>query len=159
MGNYYLADAGYVNGNRFLAPYRGTRYHLREWEHIGHTPTNKEEYFNMKHSQARNIIERCFGILKKRWAILRSPSFYPIKLQGRMVLACALLHNFIRMYMALDPEENTILTLEDMPIGEETLESNDDVESIDVVESSNEWTQWRDGIAQEMFESWMPSRL
>ena len=159
LGNYYLADAGYVNGNGFLAPYRGTTYHLREWEHIGHTPTNKEEYFNMKHSQARNIIERCFGILKKRWAILQSPSFYPIKLQGRMVLACALLHNFIRMYMALDPEENTILTLEDMPIGEEMLESNDDVESIDVVESSNEWTQWRDDIAQEMFESWMSSRL
>ena len=63
------------------------------------------------------------------------------------------------MYMALDPEENTILTLDDMPIGEETLESNNDVESIDVVEPSNEWTQWRDDIAQEMFESWMPSRL
>lgn len=58
--------------------------------------------------------------------------------------------------MAIDPEENTTLTLEDMPIGEEQL---DDVESIDVVESSNEWTQWRDDIAQEMFESWMSSRI
>ncbi|KAJ9556527.1 hypothetical protein OSB04_011141 [Centaurea solstitialis] len=73
LGNYYLADGGYVNGNGFLALYRGTRYHLREWEHSGHTPTNKEEYFNMKHSQARNVIERCFGILKKRSAVLRSP--------------------------------------------------------------------------------------
>ncbi|KAJ9562039.1 hypothetical protein OSB04_007199 [Centaurea solstitialis] len=115
-----------------------------------------EEYFNMKHLLARNITERCFGILKKRWAILRSPSFYPIKLQGRMVLACALLHNFIRTYMTLDREENT--TQEYMPFGE-TSESNDDVESIDVVESSNECTQWRDDIAQEMFESWMSSRL
>ncbi|KAJ9536941.1 hypothetical protein OSB04_029674 [Centaurea solstitialis] len=64
------------------------------------------------------ISYKAFGILKKRRAILRSPSFYPIKLQGRMVLAYALLHNFIRMYMNLDPEKNTILTLEDMPIGE-----------------------------------------
>ncbi|KAJ9537602.1 hypothetical protein OSB04_030335 [Centaurea solstitialis] len=71
-----------------------------------------------------------------------------------MVLACALLHNFIRMYMNLNPEDNIILTLEDMSIGD-TLESNDDVESIDVVESSNEWND----IAQEMFESRMSSRL
>ena len=45
-----------------------------------------------------------------------------------------------------------------MPIGEEQVESNDDVESIDVVKSSNEWTQWRDHIAQEMFQSWISSR-
>ncbi|KAJ9535156.1 hypothetical protein OSB04_un001763 [Centaurea solstitialis] len=138
LGNYYLADGGYVNGNGFLAPYRGTRYHLREWEHNGHTPINKEECFNMKHAQARNVIERCFGMLKKRWAVLRSPSFYPIKLQGRMVIACALLHNFTTMYMALDQEENTTLTVDDMPIGEEMFGSNNDVGSIDVVESKVE---------------------
>ncbi|XP_024993963.1 uncharacterized protein LOC112527510 [Cynara cardunculus var. scolymus] len=119
--------------------------------------SDKPRYRTRKGHIAINVLERCFGILKKRWAILRSPSFYPIKLQGRMVIACALLHNFIRMYMVLDPEENTTLTLEDMPIGEEQVESNDDVESIDVVESSNEWTQWRDDIAQEMFESWISS--
>ncbi|KAJ9558021.1 hypothetical protein OSB04_012635 [Centaurea solstitialis] len=79
LGNYYLADAGYINGEGFLAPYRGTRYHLREWEDASRAPTTKEEYFNMKHSHARNIIERCFGIMKKRWAILRSPFFYPIR--------------------------------------------------------------------------------
>ncbi|CAB4298680.1 unnamed protein product [Prunus armeniaca] len=28
---YYLVDAGYTNGPGFLAPYRGTRYHLSEW--------------------------------------------------------------------------------------------------------------------------------
>lgn len=81
IGNYYLADEGYINGEGFLAPYRGTRYHLQEWEDSTRAPTNKEEYFNMKHSQARNVIERCFGLLKKRWAILRSPSFYPIRIQ------------------------------------------------------------------------------
>ncbi|KAI3702588.1 hypothetical protein L6452_28332 [Arctium lappa] len=154
FGNYYLADAGYINGEGFLAPYRGTRYHLREWENSSRVP-NKEEYFNMKHSQARNIIERCFGILKKRWAILRSPSFYPIRYQGRMIIACALLHNFIRMYMALDLK-NTKITLEDMPIGED---QPNDFESIDVVEASNEWTQWRYDLAQEMFQSWMSNRV
>ena len=155
IGNYYLADGGYINGEGFLAPYRGTRYHLREWEGGTRAPTTKEEYFNMKHSQARNVIERCFGLLKKRWAILRSPSFYPIRIQGRIVIACALLHNFIRTHMTLDPEENTSFNVEDMPIGEEQPNQS---QIVDVVESSNEWTQWRDDLAQEMFDSWMSTR-
>ncbi|KAF7812029.1 protein ALP1-like [Senna tora] len=53
----------------FLAPYRGQRYHLSEWRE-GRNPTNPKECFNMRHSSARNVIERCFGMLKKRWAIL-----------------------------------------------------------------------------------------
>lgn len=31
VGKYFLVDAGYTNGPGFLAPYRGTRYHLNEW--------------------------------------------------------------------------------------------------------------------------------
>ncbi|KAF2302625.1 hypothetical protein GH714_042394 [Hevea brasiliensis] len=30
-GYYYLVDAGYINCEGFLAPYRGQRYHLNEW--------------------------------------------------------------------------------------------------------------------------------
>ena len=146
-----MADAGYTNGQGFLAPYRGTRYHLQEWANFDRAPRNYEEYFNMKHSQARNIIERCFGLLKKRWAILRSPSFYPIRFQGRMIIACALLHNFIRMYMDVDPEEYTPVTLDDLPIGEDVP---NELQSIDVVEGSDEWSQWRDDLAREMFDAW-----
>ncbi|KAK3184962.1 hypothetical protein Dsin_032248 [Dipteronia sinensis] len=133
----------------------GLRYHLQEWEEFDRAPRNHEEYFNMKRSQARNIIERCFGLLKKRWAILRSPSFYPIRFQGRMIIACALLHNFIRMYMDVDPEEYTSVTLDDLPIGKD---APDELESIDAVEGSDEWSQWRDDLAGEMFDSWMSRR-
>ncbi|KAL2240875.1 UNVERIFIED_CONTAM: hypothetical protein Sindi_0728700 [Sesamum indicum] len=31
-GNYYLCDNGYVYAEGFLTPYRGVRYHLREWD-------------------------------------------------------------------------------------------------------------------------------
>ncbi|KAH6756612.1 hypothetical protein C2S53_001793 [Perilla frutescens var. hirtella] len=79
QGSYYLVDAGYCNSEGFLAPYRGHRYHLNEFN--GHRPEKAEEYFNMKHSRARNVIERCFGLLKGRWKILASPSFFPIKTQ------------------------------------------------------------------------------
>jgi hypothetical protein len=30
-GKYYLADAGFPSCNALLVPYRGTRYHLKEW--------------------------------------------------------------------------------------------------------------------------------
>ncbi|KAK0581286.1 hypothetical protein LWI29_012116 [Acer saccharum] len=109
----------------------------------------------MKHSQARNIIKRCFGLLNKRWAILRSPSFYPIRFQGRMIIACALLHNFIRKYMNVDHEEYMSVTLDKLPIGEDI---SNELESIDVVEASNEWSQWRDDLAEEMFDIWMSMR-
>ena len=77
-----MCGAGYTNGECFLVPYRGQRYHLNDWsEH--HQPTTPQEYFNMRHFQARNCIERCFGILKVRWAILREKSFYLVKKIGR----------------------------------------------------------------------------
>ncbi|XP_021722598.1 uncharacterized protein LOC110690080 [Chenopodium quinoa] len=55
----------------FLTPLRVQRYHLRIWKN-GAQPLYAEEYFNMKHSQARNVIERCFGLLKMRWGIRRT---------------------------------------------------------------------------------------
>ena len=81
LGYYYLVDASYTNGEGYLAPYRGMRYHLSEWRE-GCAPSNEKEYFNMKYASARNFIDRAFGLLKMRWAILRSPSFYTIKTQG-----------------------------------------------------------------------------
>ncbi|KAI5316896.1 hypothetical protein L3X38_036603 [Prunus dulcis] len=50
---YYLVDGGYINGEEFLAPYRGTRCHISKWRD-GYTVANHQEYFNMRHSQAIN---------------------------------------------------------------------------------------------------------
>lgn len=141
-------DAGYTNGNGFLAPYRGQRYHLNEWRE-GHTPTTSAEFFNMKHSAARNVIERCFGLLKLRWAILRSPAFYPIKTQCKIILACCFLHNHIRNEMAIDPMEDLLVQ------HVEEIEGD----PINVVESSPQWSNWRDNLATEMFEEWTTNRL
>ncbi|XP_068649010.1 uncharacterized protein [Aristolochia californica] len=47
VGEYYLVDAGYANMPGFLAPYRGTRYHLQEFG--DNLPrNNKEEDYNDK---------------------------------------------------------------------------------------------------------------
>ncbi|TYK00096.1 putative nuclease HARBI1 [Cucumis melo var. makuwa] len=70
-GYYYLCDTGYPNAEEFLAPYRGKRYQLQEWHGTGNAPTTTN---NMKHSSARNVIERSFVLLKGRWAIIRGKS-------------------------------------------------------------------------------------
>lgn len=43
-----------------------------------------------------------------RWGILRSQSFYPIKVQNRIILACCVLHNFLRTEIPDDPLENEL---------------------------------------------------
>ncbi|KAL5552611.1 hypothetical protein UlMin_040012 [Ulmus minor] len=95
----------------------------------------------MKHSSARNIVERAFGLLKGRWAILRGQSYYPVKIQCHIILACCLLHNLIRSEIALDPLEH--IALEDNDIDSE------DEDCYTHIETSNVWTTWKDNFARE----------
>ncbi|KAL0561449.1 hypothetical protein IC582_001877 [Cucumis melo] len=91
---YYLCDAGYPNAEGFLTPYQGQRYHLIEW-HGGNPPKCPKKLFNIRHSSAKNVIERAFGSLKGQWAILRGRSYYPVDIQCKVIIACCLLHNLI----------------------------------------------------------------
>ncbi|GAB4855592.1 hypothetical protein Ancab_039776 [Ancistrocladus abbreviatus] len=107
----------------------------------------------MKHARARNVIERCFGLLKGRWSILRSPSFFPIRTQGHIVMACCLLHNLIRRYMPTDLlEEEEVMNEDDDDIDIDI--DDDDDEFITTIETSNNWTTFRNTVAQNMFNSW-----
>ncbi|XP_073037726.1 uncharacterized protein [Primulina eburnea] len=143
-GCYYLCDNGYANVEGFLTPYRRVRYHRDSWGNRACGPQDYKELFNWRHSQARNVIERAFGLLKKRWAILRSPSFYPLKVQNQIILACIVLHNFIRTQMDEDPIDNV----------EEHVDSpvNDPHNAYtNILESSNGWDAWRDEFAMSMW--------
>ncbi|KAM3278845.1 hypothetical protein ACQJBY_046250 [Aegilops geniculata] len=149
-GCYYLVDAGYKNCEGFLAPYRGQRYHLNDWKN---PPTKKEELFNMMHSSARNVIERTFGLLKMRWAIIRNPSYYPFDTQVDIILACCYLHNLIRQQMRVDPCEQYLdeymLRLQQQQVNEDVILST---------ETSSEWTEKRDKLADEMWKAWIDKR-
>ncbi|KAA0048149.1 putative nuclease HARBI1 [Cucumis melo var. makuwa] len=146
-GYYYLRDAGYPNAEGFLAPYRGQHYHLQEWRGVENAPETPKEFFNMKHCSARNVIERAFGLLKGRWAILRGKSYYLVQVQCRTIMACCLLHNLINREMSYIEE------LDDEDDGDSThaTTSGDD---ITYIEPSNEWTEWRDALASSMFTEW-----
>jgi hypothetical protein len=75
-GKYYLIDSGYPNKQGFLVSNKGQRYHMPEFQHGN--PVGLKEVFNHAHSSLRNVIERCFVILKNKWRILGHLSSYPV---------------------------------------------------------------------------------
>lgn len=152
IGTYYLCDNGYANSEGFLTPYKGVRYHLKEWGPQCVQPQNPHEMFNMRHTKARNVIERAFGVMKMRWGILRSPTFYPVKVQNRLIMACFLLHNFIRGEMVVDPIEELVDCFEENSGNDEL---HDDEGFVESVEPSTVWNEKRDEMAEMMWQSFV----
>jgi len=164
QGKYYLADAGYANRDWLITPYRGVKYHLKETIGAGlryvksllntvtndvFRPHNKEELFNLRHSSLRNAIERIFGILKRRFKILRSPPEYAFQHQVLLVLALCGLHNFIRNH-AVEGEEE--LGLDDASVLNEGV--NRDNESLLKGFTGNAIDKKRDEMAQKMWDDY-----
>ncbi|EJD45179.1 transposase [Auricularia subglabra TFB-10046 SS5] len=105
-GRCYVADAGFPSCDELLVPYRGVRYHLREWQASGATPMTHEELFNLCHARLRNIIERIFGIMKKRYAVLREGSAWPVETEAALFPALCAIHNFICIHNLQDMGED-----------------------------------------------------
>jgi hypothetical protein len=57
-----------------------------------------EEIFNLRHSSARNVVERIFGVLKRRFPIIATVPQYSIGTQALLLPALAALHNWLRQY-------------------------------------------------------------
>ncbi|GLB43878.1 putative nuclease activity [Lyophyllum shimeji] len=47
-GKFYLADAGFPSCDTLLVPYRGVRYHLKEWGRAPEKPHNYKELYNLR---------------------------------------------------------------------------------------------------------------
>ncbi|KAJ3703223.1 hypothetical protein LUZ61_006928 [Rhynchospora tenuis] len=94
-GKYYLVDAGFMTTSSLITPYRGTRYHLKEYSR--NPPRNPQELFNLRHASLRNAIERAFGVLKKKFPIIGSANqpFYSVEAQKKIIVACCVLHNYL----------------------------------------------------------------
>ncbi|XP_008442271.1 uncharacterized protein LOC103486178 [Cucumis melo] len=119
---------------------------LAEWRGAKNAPSTCKEFFNMKHSSARNVIKRAFGVLKSRWTILQEKSYYPVKVQCRTILTC-LLHNLI-------DREMTNFNIEDDIDEVDSTHATTVGDDIHYIETSNEWTPWRDELVEEMFSDW-----
>ncbi|CAG7909462.1 unnamed protein product, partial [Brassica rapa] len=98
MEKYYVVDSGYPNRQGFLAPYKSSRnnvvrYHMSQFNY-GPAPRSKEELFNRYHASLRSVIERTFGVWKKKWRILCDFPRYSINIHQRVVMATMGLYNF-----------------------------------------------------------------
>ena len=146
-------DAGYTNGPGFLAPFRSSRYHLKEWVASQQQPQTSKELYNLRHSRARNVVERTFGLWKKKWAILRVQSFFDIKDQIRIINACCVLHNFARDRQHV--MDDLLLPEVDHELDDLELETGDDANLITSVEVTNEWTNFRQNFADDMYAEYL----
>jgi len=72
--------------------------------------------YNLRHSQARNVIERIFGVVKKRYSIIRETNDFPQETQAKIVSGCGVIHNFICTFDPndeVDPWEDEANALQD----------------------------------------------
>ena len=147
-GFYYLGDAGYALTWFCLTPYRGVRYHLREWAAGNRRPQTREELFNLRHASLRNVVERGYGTIKKRFPILEKMNPYPFRKQVDIVNVAFMINNFIR---------KNNLTEDDYDNAEEQNEEDDEPRgpiNEAIGQNANLLNAWRDDIAQRMWEDY-----
>ncbi|XP_006595371.3 uncharacterized protein [Glycine max] len=155
QGKYYLVDCGFPNRRKFLAPYRGVRYHLQDFAGHGNDPENEKELFNLRHASLRNVIERIFGIFKSRFTIFKSAPPFLFKTQAELVLACAALHNFLRKECRSDefpvePTDESSSSSSVLP----NYEDNDHEPIVQTQEQEREDANiWRTNIGSDMWRN------
>jgi hypothetical protein len=121
---------------------------------MGFRPANKEELFNLRHAQARNVIERIFGVLKRRFRILIIPPEYSVKVQAQIPSALCAIHNFIKIH---DPKEDEIPNHGNSEYSSSIPNPGDNgvqQTNYGADDVSDDVTTRRDNIAQDMWDSY-----
>lgn len=154
---YWLGDAGYSNTETVLVPYKGTRYHLKEQRLSSLKPETSKELFNLRHASLRNVIERIFGVLKRKYRILQTPSEYSIETQTRIIVACTGLHNYVRNIEGVNADILLHQETPDQVTGREAIEPRV-VYPIDEEVTSKVMDRFRDEIAEKMWVDYQPFR-
>ncbi|CAN6707468.1 unnamed protein product [Malus baccata var. baccata] len=82
-GSYYLADDIYPRWSTFVKT-------------VPHPQTEKEKHFAKCQEGCRKDVERCFGILQARWAIIRAAArMFDVEALRSIMMTCIILHNMI----------------------------------------------------------------
>lgn len=93
---WLLGDSGYACRNYLLTP-------------ILNPSTQAEERYNTSHIQTRNLIERTFGILKRRFPCLSMGSRVKPEKAVNVIVATAVLHNLALSMNDAPPAGNDIV--------------------------------------------------
>ncbi|XP_021740397.1 uncharacterized protein LOC110706749 [Chenopodium quinoa] len=89
-----------VNGNTYNMGYYLTDGIYPKWATfipaIKHPQTGKHKLFTKKQESYRKDVERAFGVLQARFAIIRQPSLaWSTEILWKIVMACIIMHNMI----------------------------------------------------------------
>ena len=130
---YLLGDSGYPLELKLMTPYCN--------------PSNPpERLYNIKHKRARNIIEKCFGLLKQRFRMLGESGgkiLYDPPTTTRLIIAASVLHNIcILCGVPFDQEEEN-----DDDCSDNDYDDSDDNDDIDDTVPSLQARLLRDEIA------------
>lgn len=85
--------------------------------------------YTIKHCKARNVVERFFGVFKSVWRCLsyQRVLMYSPNMAGKIVNACAVLHN-MRIHYRVPVEEENIYNWINDDYGVRHLEDNEMME-------------------------------
>ncbi|XP_068314951.1 uncharacterized protein [Pyrus communis] len=88
-----VIEALYTNEYLRTPTPRDMRRLLRK---VPHPQTEKEKYFAKCQEGCRKDVERCFGILQARWAIVRSAArMFDVEALRSIMMTCIIFHNMI----------------------------------------------------------------
>lgn len=113
-------------------------------------PQNACELFNLRHSGARNVIERIFGVVKRRFRLMVAAPEYSLEVQGKIIRAICVLHNFICVH---NPDEDLGVTDAELSRRTPRRSVADFRGSVSAEERTNANAR-RDEIAQRMWEQY-----
>ncbi|XP_040994226.1 putative nuclease HARBI1 [Juglans microcarpa x Juglans regia] len=150
-GYYYLVDSAFPCTEGFMPPYPRVRYHRSE-RRGSHTFQGYKDLFNYRHSSLRNVIERTFGVLKKRFRILNlMPPYLPTR-QRYLIIACCTIHNFIRMVTPNDRDFLVYSNPDDYPGMDANQNTSEETHVPDMsIASAQAMAARRDAIALPMW--------
>ena len=115
-------------------------------------PQNAKELFNLRHASLRNAIERIFGVLKRKFKILKTAPEYSIQTQVDIVLALTALFNFTRLRDGDIVDDYILRTeIDTEDIQPTTLES---IESTSTKAEARSMDILRDKIAEDMWKDY-----
>lgn len=99
--DYLIGDKGYACKSYLLTPFLNPN-------------TPSEVAYNHAHAATRNVVERCFGVLKRRFPVLSLGIRLKMNTTVAVIVACAVLHNIaVEQHEEID---DNIIDLDEVPV-------------------------------------------
>lgn len=115
-------------------------------------PQTKEERFNLRHASLRNVIERCFSVLKRQFKIFQKAPEYSYKTQMTLIYTLCALNNFIHYHSkGRDEIEIEIAQKERLRQNASVTDSNQENRDTDIEVEDQAMSSLREQIASQMW--------